>query len=84
MAAAAAVGKDNKGGGGRGVVVKKNCWSIFSILMFGREALCPDGLFVPAVFQELGFYVLFFEQSYTLSPLDSKIEIWVMLVVPLF
>ncbi len=27
-----AAGKDNKGGGGHGVVVKKNSWSIFSIL----------------------------------------------------
>jgi hypothetical protein len=24
--------------------------------MLGKEAVCPDGLFVPAVFQELDFY----------------------------
>ncbi len=29
----------------------------FSILMFGEEAVCPDGLFVPAVFRESDFYV---------------------------
>jgi hypothetical protein len=57
--AAAVVGKDHKGGGGLflyGVVVKKIGLCVFSILMFGKEAVCPDGLFVPAVFQELGFY----------------------------
>ncbi len=26
--------------------------------MFGREAVCLDGLFVPAVFQESGFYLI--------------------------
>ncbi len=36
---------------------KKKCLSIFSILMFGREAVCPDGLFVLAIFQESGFYL---------------------------
>jgi hypothetical protein len=58
-AAAVAVGKNNKGGGGLflyGVVVKKIGLCIFSILMFGKEAVCPDGHFVPAVFQESGFY----------------------------
>ncbi len=58
-AVAAAVGKDDKGSGGLflyGVVVKKIGLCIFSILMFGKEAVCPDSLFVPAVFQELGFY----------------------------
>ncbi len=25
--------------------------------MFGKEAVCPDGLFVPAVFQESDFYL---------------------------
>jgi hypothetical protein len=24
--------------------------------MFGKEAICPDGLFVPVVFQESDFY----------------------------
>jgi hypothetical protein len=57
VVAAAAVGKDDKGGGGHGVVVKKNSWSVFSILMFSREAVCPDGLFVPAIFRESGFYL---------------------------
>ncbi len=49
----AAVGKDDKGGGGLflyGVVVKKNGLCIFSNLMFGQEAIYPDGLFVPFVF----------------------------------
>jgi hypothetical protein len=70
-AAAATVGKDDKGGCGRavgkdvrgggdlffyGVVVKKNCFCVFSILMLGKEAVCPDGLFVPAIFQESDFY----------------------------
>ena len=25
--------------------------------MFGEEAVCPDGLFVPAVFRESDFYL---------------------------
>jgi hypothetical protein len=25
--------------------------------MFGKEAVCPDGLFVPAVFRESDFYL---------------------------
>ena len=25
--------------------------------MFGEKAVCPDGLFVPAVFQESDFYL---------------------------
>jgi hypothetical protein len=36
---------------------EKNCYYIFSILMFGEEAVCPDGLFVPAVFRESDFYL---------------------------
>ncbi len=66
------MGKDDKGGCGRavgkdvrcggdlvfyGVVVNKNCFCVFSILMFGEEAVCPDGLFVPAVFRESDFYL---------------------------
>jgi hypothetical protein len=39
------------------VVVKKNCFCVFSILMFGEEAVCPDGLFVPVVFREVRFYL---------------------------
>ena len=39
------------------MVVKKNCFCVFSILMFGKEAICPDGLFVPTVFQESDFYL---------------------------
>jgi hypothetical protein len=52
-AVAVAVGKDDKGGGCLflyGVVVKKNSLCVFSILMFGKEAVCPDCLFVLAVF----------------------------------
>ncbi len=52
-ASAAAVGKDDTGIGGLflySVVVKKIGLCVFSILMFGKEASCPDGLFVPAVF----------------------------------
>ncbi len=59
VAAAAAVGKDDKGSEGLflyGVVVKKNGLCVFSILMFGNEAICLEGLFIPAVFQESGFY----------------------------
>ncbi len=39
------------------MVVKKNCFCVFSILMFGKEAVYPDGLFVPAVFREVPFYL---------------------------
>ncbi len=52
-AVAVAVGKNYKGGSGLflyGVVVKKIGFCFFSILMFSKEAICPDGLFVPAVF----------------------------------
>ncbi len=38
-------------------VVKKNCFCVFSILMFGEEAVCPDGLFVTAIFREVHFYL---------------------------
>jgi hypothetical protein len=37
------------------VVVKKKCFCVFSILIVGKEAVCPDGLFVPAVFRESDF-----------------------------
>ncbi len=57
VAAAAAVGEDDKGGGGHGVVVKKNCFCIFSILIVGKDAVCPGGLFVPAIFRESDFYL---------------------------
>jgi hypothetical protein len=36
---------------------EKNCFWVFSILMLGKKAICPDGLFVPAVFQESNFYL---------------------------
>ncbi len=36
---------------------EKNCYFVFSILIVGKEAVCPDGLFVPAVFRELDFYL---------------------------
>jgi hypothetical protein len=39
------------------VVVKKNSLCVFSILMFGEEAVCSDGLFVSAIFRESGFYL---------------------------
>jgi hypothetical protein len=29
---------------------EKNCFCVFSILIFGKEAVCLDGIFVPAVF----------------------------------
>ncbi len=58
MAAAAAVGEDDKGGGGHGVWwQKKIVFCVFSILIVGKEAVCPDGLFVPAVFREVYFYL---------------------------
>ncbi len=47
---AVAVGKDDKGGSGHGVVAKKISLSVFSFLMFVRKAICPDVLFVPTVF----------------------------------
>jgi hypothetical protein len=59
-AAAAAVGKDVRGSGNLilyGVVVKRISLCIFSILIFGEEAVCLDGVFVPAIFQESGFYL---------------------------
>ncbi len=37
---------------------EKHCFCVFSILMFGKEAVCLDGLFVPAVFQEVHFYLI--------------------------
>ena len=30
--------------------------SVYKILIFGKEAICPDGLFVPAIFRESDFY----------------------------
>jgi hypothetical protein len=45
-----AVGKDDKGSGGLflyGVVVKRNGLCIFSIMIFGKKAICLDGLFFP-------------------------------------
>jgi hypothetical protein len=38
--------------------------------MFGKEAVCPDGLFVPAVFQESDFY------------LNSLISLSIFLTIP--
>jgi hypothetical protein len=53
-------GKDDKGGGGLfvlyGVVAKKIGLCVFSILIFGKETVCPDSLFLPAKFLESGFY----------------------------
>ncbi len=37
---------------------EKKCFCVFSILIVGKEAVCPDGLFVPAVFQEVYFYLI--------------------------
>jgi hypothetical protein len=48
--AAAAVRKDDKGGGSLflyGVVVKKGGLCIFSILMFRKEAVCPATFLFP-------------------------------------
>ncbi len=36
---------------------EKNGLCIFSILMFGKEAVCLDDLLVHALFQESGFYL---------------------------
>ncbi len=36
---------------------EKNCFCVFSILIVGKEVVCPDGLFVPAVFRESDFYL---------------------------
>ena len=36
--------------------VEKNGFCVFSILMSAKEAVCPDGRIVPAVFQVSGFY----------------------------
>jgi hypothetical protein len=74
--AAAAVGKDDKGGGSLFlyvVVVKKNGLCIFSILMFGKEAVCPDCLFVPVVFGEPGFYLNSLKCAFILDPMKFTI-----------
>jgi hypothetical protein len=58
-AAAAAVEKDDKGRGSLflyGVVLKKNGLCVSSISMIGKEAVCPDGLFLRAIFRETGIY----------------------------
>ncbi len=59
VAAAMAVRKDDKVGSGLFVWCRdeKIGLCIFSISMFGKEAVCLDGHFVPAIFQELGFYL---------------------------
>jgi hypothetical protein len=36
--------------------VEKNGFCVFSILMSAKEAVCPDGRIVPAVFRVSGFY----------------------------
>jgi hypothetical protein len=36
---------------------EKKMFLRFLNLMFGEKALCPDGLFVPAVFRESDFYL---------------------------
>ncbi len=36
---------------------EKKLFCIFSILIVGEEAICPDGLFDPAVFRESDFYL---------------------------
>jgi hypothetical protein len=41
---------------GRAAAVEKNGFCVFSILMSKKEAVCPDGRIVPAVFQVSGFY----------------------------
>jgi hypothetical protein len=43
--------------GGRAAAVEKNNgFCIFSIFMSEKEAVCPDGRIVPAVFRVSGFY----------------------------
>jgi hypothetical protein len=42
--------------GGRAAAVEKNGFCFFSILMSKKEAVCPDGQIVPAIFQVSGFY----------------------------
>jgi hypothetical protein len=54
---AAVVGVDDKGGGSHGVWWWIFFFCVFSILIVGEEAVCPDDLFVPAVFRELDFYL---------------------------
>jgi hypothetical protein len=44
-------------GGGRAAAVEKNGFCVFSIFMSKKEAVCPDGRIVPAVFRVSGFYV---------------------------
>ncbi len=63
VAVETAVGKDDKSSGNLflyGVVVKKNVLCGFSIFMFGKEAVCPDGLFCSCCIPRVRFL---FEQS---------------------
>jgi hypothetical protein len=52
-AAAAVAGNDYKGSD---VAMKTNGVSVLSILRSPNEAVCPDGLIVPAIFGESDFY----------------------------
>ena len=62
--AAADNGSGGQRGGGiwcdiimtEGCVVKKIGSCVFSILMFAKEAVCPDGRIIPAVFRVSNFY----------------------------
>jgi hypothetical protein len=44
------------GNGGRAAAVEKNGFCVFSILMSKKEAVCPDGRIIPAVFRVSGFH----------------------------
>ncbi len=50
------------------MVVKKNCFCVFSFLIVGKEAVCLDGLFIPAVFRESDFYL----NSHIFAKIDPK------------
>ncbi len=56
------------------VVVKKKSFCVISILMFGEEAVCPDGLFVPAIFREVRFYLnsLIWDTLFGVTPFMCK------------
>ena len=48
---------------------EKNGFCVFSILMSKKEAVCPDGRIVPAVFRVSGFYnVVFLITSSDVDP----------------
>jgi hypothetical protein len=54
-------------GGGRAAAVEKNGFCVFSIFMSKKEAVCPDGRIVPAVFRVSVSMYLLLQQSYFLQ-----------------